>query len=77
MNSCLKVPENLEPAFQRLRLVNRCTILWGDMICFDQVDTVKCSQRVPILSATYGGAYSVGVWLGEKVNTSKKRRYHV
>ncbi|KAF4334940.1 ankyrin and het domain protein [Fusarium beomiforme] len=69
---CLKVPENLEVALRRLRLVDRYRILWVDAICIDQVSTIEKSRQVPMMSEIYGKAHRVCVWLGEGDDVSKK-----
>jgi hypothetical protein len=69
---CIKVPENLEVALRRLRLVDRYRVLWVDAICIDQVSTVEKSRQVPMMSEIYGKAHRVCVWLREGDDTSKK-----
>lgn len=61
----IPVTDNLWEALQVLRYINSERVIWVDALCINQLDDDERSAQVALMSAVYGKASSVEIWLGE------------
>jgi hypothetical protein len=65
------VTPNLFAAIKHLRSKESPLIWWIDALCINQRDVAERNSQVTVMSAIYGRASTVHVWLGDKFDGSR------
>jgi hypothetical protein len=65
------VPQSLASALVALRHRKNPRDIWIDAICINQAKSDEKNEQVPMMSAIYGGAKQVCIWLGDGDDESK------
>ena len=60
----VKIPANLENAFQYLRRADIPLTIWADSICINQEDGAEKMDQVAMMGDIYSSCTSVYIWLG-------------
>ena len=60
----IRIPQNLEHAFEQLVLPDRPRLLWADAVCINQSNLTERSAQVAMMGNIFEEARQVLVWLG-------------